>query len=44
MNRILVIKLGAFGDIIQSDGALRDIRAHHAKDEIVVLTLSLIHI
>ncbi len=38
MNKILVIKLGAFGDIIQSDGALRDIRAHHAKDEIVVLT------
>jgi ADP-heptose:LPS heptosyltransferase len=38
MNRILVIKLGAFGDILQSDGALRDIRAHHAQDEIVVLT------
>lgn len=38
MNRILVIKLGAFGDILQSDGALRDLRAHHAKDEIVVLT------
>jgi ADP-heptose:LPS heptosyltransferase len=38
MKRILVIKLGAFGDILQSDGALRDIRAHHKGDEIVVLT------
>ncbi|MDB5641929.1 MAG: glycosyl transferase family 9 [Hyphomicrobiales bacterium] len=38
MQRILVIKHGAFGDVIQCDGALRDIRAHHAGDEIVVLT------
>jgi ADP-heptose:LPS heptosyltransferase len=38
MSRILIIKHGAFGDIIQSDGALRDIRAFHAGDEIVVLT------
>lgn len=38
MQRILVIKHGAFGDVIQSDGALRDIRAHHPDDEIVVLT------
>jgi ADP-heptose:LPS heptosyltransferase len=38
MQRILVIKHGAFGDAIQSDGALRDIRAHHPGDEIVVLT------
>lgn len=38
MQRILVIKHGAFGDVIQSDGALRDIRAHHPGAEIVVLT------
>jgi ADP-heptose:LPS heptosyltransferase len=38
MQRILVIKHGAFGDVIQSDGALRDIRAHHPDAEIVVLT------
>ena len=38
MQRILVIKHGAFGDVIQCDGALRDIRAHHPGDEIVVLT------
>ncbi|MDB5546223.1 MAG: glycosyl transferase family 9 [Hyphomicrobiales bacterium] len=38
MQRILVIKHGAFGDVIQSDGALRDIRAHHPDDEIAVLT------
>jgi ADP-heptose:LPS heptosyltransferase len=38
MQRILVIKHGAFGDVIQCDGALRDIRAPHAGDEIVVLT------
>jgi ADP-heptose:LPS heptosyltransferase len=38
MERILVIKHGAFGDVIQSDGALRDVRAHHPDAEIVVLT------
>ncbi len=38
MQRILVIKHGAFGDVIQSDGALHDIRAHHLDAEIVVLT------
>lgn len=38
MERILVIKLGAFGDIVQSDGALRDIRAHHPQAHITVLT------
>lgn len=37
-ERILVIKHGAFGDVMQTDGALRDIRAHHAGAEIVVLT------
>lgn len=39
MQRILVIKHGAFGDVIQADGSLRDIRAHHAGAEIVVLTM-----
>ena len=38
MKRVLIIKLGAFGDILQSDGAFRDIRAHHPHDEIVILT------
>jgi ADP-heptose:LPS heptosyltransferase len=38
IERILVIKHGAFGDVIQTDGALRDIRAHHAGAEITVLT------
>ncbi|GAB3351743.1 glycosyltransferase family 9 protein [Lysobacter tyrosinilyticus] len=28
-NEILVIRHGAFGDLIQADGALRDIRRHH---------------
>lgn len=36
--RILVIKLGAFGDVVQADGALRDIRAHHPDARIVALT------
>jgi ADP-heptose:LPS heptosyltransferase len=34
----LVIKHGAFGDLIQADGALRDIRAAHPGWEIVLLT------
>lgn len=38
MEKILVIKHGAFGDLIQIDGALRDIRAAHADAEIVLLT------
>jgi len=38
MGKVLIIKLGAFGDVIQSDGAIRDIRAHHPQDEIVVMT------
>ncbi|MDX7951643.1 glycosyltransferase family 9 protein [Lichenihabitans sp. Uapishka_5] len=37
-ERILVIKHGAFGDVMQTDGALRDLRAHHDGAEIVVLT------
>lgn len=38
MRRILIIKHGAFGDVIQSDGAIRDIRNNHADDDITVLT------
>lgn len=37
-EKILVIRHGAFGDIVQTDGALRDIRAHHPDAEIVLLT------
>jgi ADP-heptose:LPS heptosyltransferase len=35
---ILVIKLGALGDMVLAEGALRDIRAHHAGDRITLLT------
>lgn len=38
MRRILIIKHGAFGDVIQSEGALHDIRDNHPGDELVVLT------
>ncbi len=38
MLRILVIKLSALGDIVQAEGAMHDIRLHHEKDEITVLT------
>ncbi|MBX3495597.1 MAG: glycosyltransferase family 9 protein [Parvibaculum sp.] len=37
-KRVLVIKHGAFGDVIQAEGALRDIRANHAYAHIAVLT------
>lgn len=37
-EKILIIKHGALGDIIQSEGALRDIREHHPDAEINVLT------
>lgn len=36
-ERILVIRHGAFGDLIQADGALRDIRAHHPHADIALL-------
>lgn len=38
MRRILIIKHGAFGDVIQSEGAIRDIRENHKDDDIAVLT------
>ena len=37
--RILVIRLGALGNIIQSLGPFAAIRAHHANAEITLLTL-----
>jgi ADP-heptose:LPS heptosyltransferase len=36
--RILVIRLGAFGDFVQSFGPFAAIRAHHAADHITLLT------
>ena len=38
-KRILVIKHGAFGDVIQAEGALRDIRENHPDAWIAVLTM-----
>ena len=39
-EKVLVIRLGAFGDILQSDGAVRDIRNRHPAASITVLTAS----
>jgi len=38
MERILVVKLSALGDIMQAEGAIHDIRRHHPRAEITVLT------
>ncbi len=38
MKRILVIRYGAFGDIVMMMGAFRAIRAHHPTDRITALT------
>lgn len=38
MATILVVKLGALGDLLLADGALRDLRNHHRGDRIVLLT------
>lgn len=38
MTRVLVIRLGAFGDFVQSFGPFAAIRAHHAGDHITLLT------
>ncbi|MBO6633754.1 glycosyltransferase family 9 protein [Parvibaculum sp.] len=38
-KRILVIKHGAFGDVIQAEGALHDIRENHPDAHIAVLTM-----
>jgi ADP-heptose:LPS heptosyltransferase len=39
-EKVLIIRLGAFGDILQSDGAMRDIRNRHPTASITVLTTS----
>ena len=36
--KLLVIKLGAFGDIVLAEGALHDIRLHHSEARITALT------
>lgn len=38
MTRILIIKHGALGDVIQAMGAVRDIRLEHPDAELVALT------
>lgn len=38
-RRVLVIKHGAFGDVIQAEGALHDIRENHPDAFIAVLTM-----
>ncbi len=38
MKRILIIKLSALGDIVQAEGAIRDIRNHHSDDHIIIMT------
>ena len=37
-EHVLVVKLGAFGDIVLADGAMRDIREHHRDAHITLLT------
>lgn len=37
-DKILVIKHGAFGDLIQADGSLRAIREHYSSSHITLLT------
>lgn len=37
-KNILIIKLGAFGDIIMAEGAIHDIRNNYKNDHIAVLT------
>ena len=43
-QRILVIRLGALGNIVQSLGPVAAIRAHHADAEITLLTLKPYHL
>lgn len=38
MSKILIIKLSALGDLVQADGAMRDIRLFHSGDRITVMT------
>lgn len=43
MERILIIKLGALGDIVQAEGAMHDIRLSHPAAEITVMTTPAYH-
>jgi len=38
MAKILIIKLGSLGDIVQISGAIRDISENHKNDEIYIMT------
>jgi ADP-heptose:LPS heptosyltransferase len=38
MAAILIIKLSALGDLVQADGAIRDIRNFHPTDRLTVMT------
>lgn len=38
MAEILIIKLSALGDLVQADGAIRDIRNFHPHDRLTVMT------
>lgn len=40
VRTVLVIKHGAFGDIVQADGVFRDIRCHYRDARILLLTSS----
>jgi ADP-heptose:LPS heptosyltransferase len=43
VEHVLVIKHGAFGDLVQADGVLRDIRAFHSDGDITLLTSPAFH-
>ena len=38
MGEILIIKLSALGDLVQADGAIRDIRNFHPDDRLTLMT------
>jgi len=38
VDRVLIIKLSAFGDVVQAEGAIHDIRNHHPDAEIIAMT------
>ncbi|MGI9536177.1 MAG: glycosyltransferase family 9 protein [Desulfocapsaceae bacterium] len=38
MGEILIIKLSALGDLVQADGAIRDIRNFHPEDRLTLMT------
>ncbi|MEJ2058610.1 MAG: glycosyltransferase family 9 protein [Desulfofustis sp.] len=37
-KRILIIKLGSLGDVVQAEGVYRDLRLHHGDSEIIAMT------